>query len=305
MRVLTLCLNPAVDKTAFVRRVRPGGAHRLDRTLSLPGGKGINVARALRRLGLRPRLLGWTAGETGAWIEREVRRERLAARWVRVPRGESRVCLSVVVRGEPTDFNEVGPAVAAADVARLAAAFARLARGPGLAILSGSLPPGCPASIYARLARLSRRRGLEVLLDAAAPALEAGLAGRPDLAKLNSDEAASLGLAPARGRAALGAILRWGAREAVVTLGPRGAIAFLAGKFLRAEPPRVAAMTPIGCGDTFLAGLAHARLRRWPAERSLGFATALATASALVPGAGLFRRADLAAVLRRTKVGPL
>ncbi len=307
--ILVLCLNAAVDKTAFVPRVAPRRRHRLDHVYALPGGKGINVARALRRLGERPLVLGFVAGHAGDFIARGLRQEGLAARWVRLRDGESRTCLSLLdgVDG-PTEFNETGPRVTRAELAELEREFSRLAARARLVVLSGSLPPGCPDGTYARLVRAARAAGKPVLLDTSEAALPLAVAAEPDLAKLNLDEASSLGLKLDGSAGSRRAWERRGGRgggEAIITLGPRGAAGYMGGRFMMAVPPRIRSLTPIGCGDTFLAGLAHARLRGLPPERSLAFATSVATASAMVLGAGVFRPADVPRVLRGVRLGDL
>ena len=304
--VLVLCLNAAIDKTAALRRLVPHRRHKLGPMFALPGGKGINVARALARMGGRPLVLGFVAGHSGRFIEEGVRREGLPARWVRLGRGESRVCLSLLDgRDGPTEINEAGPRVTRSDMDRLTALYRRLLQRARLVVLSGSLPAGCPPGAYATLIRLARREGKPVLLDTSEEPLARALSAGPDMVKVNREEAASLGLSladPAGWRSALKGLKMKGAREAIVTLGAEGAVGWLGGRALRAVPPSVRAVTPIGCGDTFLAGVARSLLRGEGPEGTLAYATAVATASARVLGAGIFRPGDVPGVLRRTAV---
>lgn len=307
--ILVLCLNAAVDKTVLVERLRLRRLNRPSRVVTLAGGKGINVARALSGLGESPRVLGFTAGQTGDLIERALAGEGIAARWVRLGRGQSRTCLAILDgSGAPTELNEAGAPVARADLARLGRAYGRLARRSRLVIASGSLPPGCPAGAYARLIREARGLGRRVFLDTSGAALRPAVAARPDLVKLNQHEAASLGLPSSRPAAiarALEALSSSGPRDSIVTLGPAGAAAYLGGKRLYAAAPRVRSVSPVGCGDTFLAGLAHELLAGRGPERALAYATALATASALVSGAGVVRRSDVGPILARVRVREL
>ncbi len=276
--------------------MEPHRRHHLTAVLALAGGKGINAARVLRRLGGRPVVLGFTAGHNGRFIEQSVRAEGISARWVRLAEGESRTCLSVLHGGSaPTELNEVGPKVGAKDISRLLGVYRRELKGARLAILSGSLPPGVPAGIYARLIRLAKAARRPIFLDASAAALRLGLAAGPDLVKLNEEEALSVGLGPRR-------LLPKGETDIVVTLGAQGAVGRLGGALIRCVPPRVKALSPVGCGDTFMAGLAWSLARGSDPAAALSYATALATASAMVLGAGVFRKGDLAGVLRRVRV---
>lgn len=293
-----------MDKTCYLPDIHSHGRNVMKPLALFPGGKGINVARALRRLGHKPLLLGFTAGATGRWIERETRREGLSARWVRLKSGDSRLCLSLLDgKRHPTDLNEQGPRLNSSDLTRITAAYTRLLGKAQVVVLSGSLPPGAPPGIYARFIRLAHSRAKTVFLDASGAPLKRALGEGPDLLKLNREEAAGLGFAPSGNvRGFLEKLWRRGVREAVVTGGPDEAFAYLGGKFWRAVSPKVRAVTPIGCGDTFLAGMIHSQLKNWPSEKSFAFATALATASASVLGAGVFRPADVPRVLRRVRV---
>ncbi|MBI5203212.1 MAG: hexose kinase [Elusimicrobia bacterium] len=304
--ILVLCLNAAVDKTIAVPALRLRSLNRPRSVVTLPGGKGINVARALKTLGRPGLVLGFTAGNTGDFIESSLRREGVAARWVRLARGQSRTCLAVLHgRGAPTEVNEDGAPVSARDLGRLERAFDRHARRAKVVIASGSLPPGCPAGLYAKLIRRARKAGVPAYLDASGPALRAGLAARPELAKMNRDEAASVGLPVAKAAVLARALQRLaenGPRDVVVTLGADGAVAFLGGRRLMATPPKVRSDAPGGCGDTILAGLARERGDGASPERALAYAAGLATASALVAGAGVFRPDSVGRIVRRVRV---
>lgn len=304
--ILVLCLNAAVDKTCYLPNINSSGRNLMKPLALLPGGKGINVARALRRLGQKPMILGFTAGATGRWIERETSREGLRARWVRLKTGDSRLCLSLLDgRRHPTDLNELGPSIHPSDVSRLTSAYTRLLGKSRAVVLSGSLPPGAPPSIYARFMRLAHARAKPVFLDASGEPLRNAVRQNPDLLKLNREEAASLGFDGIKdSRFFLDSLWRRGVREAVVTGGPDEACAYLSGKFWRAQSPAIRAVTPIGCGDTFLAGMIHAKIMGWPPEKSFAFAMALATASASVLGAGVFPPRDVPKLLKRVRVRP-
>lgn len=307
--ILVLCLNAAVDKTVELDRLGLRRLNRPRRVFTLAGGKGINVGRVLTKLGEEPKVLGFVAGYTGAFIERAVAEEGIQASWVRLERGRSRTCLAILHgRGAPTELNEAGAPVSRADFARLLERYRALARKSSLVIASGSLPPGCPAAAYARLVREARNLGRPVFVDTSGPALKHAIAARPHLLKLNRAEAASLGMTDRRPAAlarALESLAARGPRHCIATLGPAGAVAYLGGRRLLVRPPRVHALSPVGCGDTFLAGLARELLAGRAPERALAYATALATASALVPGAGVVRLRDVGPLLARTRVSAL
>ncbi|MBI5211137.1 MAG: 1-phosphofructokinase family hexose kinase [Elusimicrobia bacterium] len=302
--ILVVSLNTALDKTLVLGRLRPGTRHRPERSLDLAGGKGVNAARVLRRLGLPARVLGFLAGDTGRHIAALLAREGVPADWVALPGGESRVCLTVHHgSGPPTEINEPGPAVTRLGLRRLEAVFLRRLASCRFVLLCGRVPPGVPAGCYGRLIRLAHAANVPCALDASEPALSRGLAARPDIVKPNAVEMAELGLAvrPARWAASLARLRELGGREVFVTMGRRGALmADDAGALFAAGP--LARGFPLGAGDAFLAGAVYGRLKGWGRERRLAFATALASASVRSLGAGVFRREHLRRALGAVRV---
>lgn len=295
--VLVLSLNTALDKTLAVGRLSSGTRHIPTAGLDLAGGKGVNAARALIRLGREARVLGLLAGHTGRHIAALLAEEGVPADWVRLPRGESRTCLTLVHRaGHPTEVNEPGPPVPRASLARLEALVLRRLKGCRFLLLCGRLPPGVPAGFYARLIRLARGRGIPTALDASAPALAPGIAAGPDLVKPNAVELGELGLPPRPG-----SLSRIGAGEVFLTMGPEGALMRIGNAVFQAKGADLKGC-PLGCGDTFLAAAVHGRLSGWAPERRLRFAVAAASANVLAPGAGVFLKKDLLRLLPRVKV---
>ncbi|MCX5795627.1 MAG: hexose kinase [Elusimicrobia bacterium] len=302
--ILVLSLNTALDKTLLLGRLARGRRHLPAQNLDLAGGKGVNAARALRRLGRQARVLGLLAGHTGRHIAGLLADEGVPADWVWLPRGESRTCLTVVHGGMlPTEINEAGPAVPRASLARLEALLRRRLKGCRFLLLCGRLPPGVPADYYGRLIRLARSRGVPTALDASAPALAPGLAAGPDLVKPNAVELAELGLSarPRHWKASLERLGAMGAKEVFVTLGPLGALMKTGSQALHASGPRFRGC-PLGSGDTFLAAAVHGLLAGWPAERRLAFAVAAASANVRTLGAGVFLKKHLRALLPKVRV---
>lgn len=303
--ILAVSLNTALDKTLVVRRLLPGTRHEPSSALTLAAGKAVNAARTLALLGETVRVVGFVAGRTGSHIEALLAREGVPADWVRLDRGESRTCVMVVDgASHPTEFNEAGHRVRAEDLGRLERVFLRRLPASRFVLLCGRLPPGAPKGFYARLVRAARSRGVPCALDTSEPALAPGIRARPDIVKPNRVEMAELGLStrPAEWRRSLERLSRMGAGEVFVTLGTEGALMLSDGRVLHAAAPEARGGCPIGCGDSFLAGVVHGRLRGWLPERRLAFATALASAAARTLGAGLFLRTHLDEASKRTRL---
>jgi 1-phosphofructokinase family hexose kinase len=277
--------SPAIDKLFEIGELRPGRIHRPESFVAVPGGKGLNVARAAATLGAEVHAVCLLSGHAGRWVADALAAEGVRASAVWGP-GETRSVLSVADRRTAglTEFYERAPALGEATWAAFEAAVGEALEGPGWLALSGSLPPGAPADAYARLAAVGRSRGVRVALDATGEALAAGLAGAPDLVKVNVAEAGEVvGGRPDADPLATGPsgpqgeALAAGLRErtgedavAVVTLGEAGAVlAPPGGEGWRGRVPAVGRY-PVGSGDALLAGLLAGR------ERGLGWRAALA-----------------------------
>ena len=306
--ILALSLNTALDKTLVLKRLKPGTRHIPEHSLDLAGGKGVNAARALHRLGMRPRVLGFLASHTGRHIRALLAEEGLPADWVELPSGESRTCITLNHgAASPTEVNEAGPRVPPDCIRRLETLFMKRLSGCRFVLLCGRLPPGVPPGFYAKLIRAAKSRGVPCALDASEPALSRGLRAGPDIAKPYRVEMAELGLpvGPASWKASLSRLARLGAREVFATLGQDGALMLTPAGVLHAVAPKVADGCPIGSGDTFLAGLVYGKLKGYPPERRLSFATALASASVRTLGAGVFRKEHLRRALASIRLRTL
>jgi 1-phosphofructokinase family hexose kinase len=291
-----LCIvpNPSIDKTVEVPVVTPGTIHRPEAVVAVPGGKGLNVARAAATLGVPVHAVLVLGGHAGRWMTAELRRRDIAwtATWVR---GETRTCLSVLDRssGTMTEVYEPGPTIAAAEWRRFVASAARVAdEAPAgsVAAISGSFPRGAPDDAATELLAALGPSGVRWLVDMSGPHLSAALKAHPALVKVNADEASSVLERPIVGEgdaidAARGLVER-GAELAIVTRGADGAVAADARRAWVVEPLAGGGPFSVGSGDAFLAGFAAGLLADASADRCLRLATGAAAANTRTPGAG-------------------
>ena len=293
-RILFVAANPSVDRLYEVDRLTVGAIHRPQAVAVVPGGKGLNAARAAARLGGRVAVVGIVAGRSGDWIREEIAARGIDASWA-TAEGQTRTCVSILDRstGALTEVYEGGDPVGAAAWQELERLVQReLDKGDVAAVaLSGSLPPGAPSDGFGRIAAIAReRRQVSVLADTYGPALTAVLGERPELVKVNAEEAATAtGIAVEDAAQAAFAAQRLrdqGAASVVVTLGADGAVVATASgtDHLKALDKR--GPYPVGSGDAFLGGMAVglARGDDVPAAAKLGMAAGIA--NAMLPGAG-------------------
>ncbi|HEY8339685.1 MAG TPA: 1-phosphofructokinase family hexose kinase [Egibacteraceae bacterium] len=284
--ILTVTLNAALDITYHVASVKWNDTNRVRRVRQRAGGKGVNVARILTRLGRPAAVTGLLGGDTGATIRRDLAAAGLDDRFLTID-GESRRSVAIVsdVDGDATIFNEPGPRVRADDWARFAQHYAGLLGDAAAVVASGSLPPGLPDDAYARLTRSARARGLPVAVDSEGPALAAAAAAGPAVVKPNAAELQrTTGLAdPLAGAAALRDA---GAEAVVVSLGADGLLAVTGEGTWRARLPQPLAGNPIGAGDAAVAALIVGAVDETPWPLRLESAVALSAAAVAAPVAG-------------------
>jgi 1-phosphofructokinase family hexose kinase len=294
--IVTVTVNAALDRTLTVPVFQIGFRHRSSEVLTLAGGKGINIARALKRLDVPVVATGLTGGRTGTRIVEELTSEAILNDFVRTG-AESRTSTAVVdpTAGTYTEINEWGPEVTPAELETLLEKLHYLSRGADFVVLAGSLPRKVPTSFYADAIRDLARRDVRVVLDSEGEPLQVGVEAGPFLVSPNQREAEQL-----VGQEleedddflmALDAIAEMGARNVLITL-ENGCFASLRfgrrTRRFRAFAPRVEPRSAVGSGDVLLAQFLAAVLE----ERSLDYAVRLAvaagSAAVLEVGAGRF-----------------
>jgi 1-phosphofructokinase family hexose kinase len=294
--ILTVTVNAAVDKTLTVANLQLGQRHRAQQGLVMAGGKGINVARALKRLGEPVVATGLVGGRTGMHIVEGLSSEGILNDFVRIA-AESRNSTVVVdpTSGVQTEINEYGPEVSAEELDQLREKLRYLAGAVTTAVFAGSLPRKVDNGFYAELVRELHRRKVRTVVDADGEPLRLALAGEPDLVSPNQREAEALVghefQTDEDFQYGLHQIAGMGAHSVLITL-RTGCYALLrAGRqqrMYRAWIERQEAVSAVGSGDALLAGY----LSSWQAERSdedrLRWALACGAANTQQVGAGVF-----------------
>ncbi|SNR36814.1 1-phosphofructokinase family hexose kinase [Blastococcus mobilis] len=298
-RVVTLTANPSLDRTlSLPGPLREGGVVRLLDAVTEPGGKGVNVARAVA-----------AAGGEAVPVLPAAEHDPIVAALAERGLPPVTVPVDAPVRtnytltapdGTTTKLNEPGIPLTAQTRAALARAVRLHASGSRWVVLSGSLPPGTPADWYAELVALLRDTGVRIAVDTSDDPLRAllagGRSGAPDLLKPNSEELASLAGVPeaellgdpAVALAAVRVLHEQGVSEVLLTLGGDGAVLSTAdGGLWSARPPEITVRSTVGAGDCSLAGYLLADLAGAPPAERLRTAVAYGSASASLPGSAV------------------
>lgn len=297
---LTVTFNPALDKTLVVESNPPGETVRAIQTVDLAGGKGINVARALRALGAPVRALAPLGGFPGAHAAELARQEGIELLALPIA-GRTRTALTIRDRqsGMYWHYLEPGPELTEAELTALKESFEHALESCHSVALSGSLPCASMAPVVCWMVRTASEAGRRVALDSFGPMHAGAMEAGPWLAKPNVEEwAAATGdtlRTEADRWAALERMAEWGVRLPVLSMGPDGALALVDTVRYWVIPPRADPVNDLGGGDSMVAGILWAAHAGYSLIECLAWGAACGAANAAVwdPGA-----IDLATVTR-------
>ena len=298
--IVTVTLNAALDRTLTVPNFQRGHRHRASQVLTLAGGKGINIARALKRLDVPVVATGLAGGRTGTRIVEELTAEAILNDFVRIGE-ESRTSTAVVdpMESSYTEINEWGPRVSPEELEVLLEKLHYLSRGADFVVFAGSLPRGVEESFYADAIRELNRRGVPVVLDTEGEPLRLGVEAEPYLVSPNQREAEHVVGQELDDQddflMALDALAELGARNVHITLDSGCFGLFREERQVRryrALAPMLEPVSVVGAGDVLLAQYIAAKIAGKSTEDALRLAVAAGAASTLEVGAGRFEPKD-------------
>jgi 1-phosphofructokinase/tagatose 6-phosphate kinase len=302
--IITVTPNAAVDKTLTVPNFQAGYRHRASESLTLPGGKGVNVARAMKALGQPVVATGLIGGRAGQQILEGLARERILNDFVHIA-DESRTSTAVIdsTNASQTEIIEYGPVVTDAELQAFLEEIDHLAKGAQYVVLAGSLPRHVPEDFYGRVCRLLEHRRCFIVLDTYGEPLRLGVRAHPYLVTPNIREAEDLVGHEFNDEPdivdATGLIVELGAQNAIIKSREGCFARFKRGRRYRiykATIPRLDnVVATVGSGDSFLAGLLAYRFQKAELTECLRWGLACAAANTQRSGAGVF---DIAEVKR-------
>ena len=297
--IYTVTFNPSLDYVVQVDDFAVGEINRTRTESIYPGGKGINVSLVLQNLGLPSVALGFTAGFSGAEIERLLQEAGCHCDFIAVKEGYSRINTKII-SGAETALNGQGPQLSEAELAALFNKLRRLTQDDVL-VLAGSIPASLPDNIYEQILELLQPVGTRVVVDATGDLLLKVLKYRPFLIKPNHEE---LGEFFGRGPllteeeilAAAQRLQQQGARNVLVSRGANGALLLDEnGKLHKQASPKGTLVNSVGAGDSMVAGFLAGYLQTQDYDAALRLGVAAGSASAFK--AWLATREDVEKIL--------
>jgi 6-phosphofructokinase 2 len=296
--IVTMALNPAIDKSSSVAHVLAERKLYCKTPRFEPGGGGVNVSRAIKKLGGESILLYSAGGLTGERLKALLDEECLDHRPFPI---EGLIRESLVILEESTGrqyrFGMPGPEFQKQEREQFLDGLSAVEPTPDYLVASGSLPPGMPADFYARVSRLGKNRGSKVIIDVSGEALAQALKEGVYLIKPNVREFRELVgediTEESQIKAEAQKMVKCGRCEVlVISLGAAGALVVSEEISERILPPTVPIVSKVGAGDSMVAGIVLSLARGKPLRESVLFGVAAGTAAVMTPGTELCRRED-------------
>ena len=276
-QVVTITLNPAIDRTVTISNFTAGAVNRVESVRSHPGGKGVNVASALADHGHGVAVTGFLGRSNAGAFEELFSQKKIADHFVRIA-GQTRIGIKITdpVRAETTDINFPGPAPTSEELSMLRWQIATLEAE--WFVVAGSLPPGVDPKIYRDIIAGLRQSGRKVLLDTSGEPFSLALEARPTVVKPNIHEFEAFVGHPLSNEqevvAAARTLIDRGIELVVISMGKEGACFITATESVMARPPEIEVKSTVGAGDAMVAGILSGQLEKL----SLGECARLATA---------------------------
>lgn len=292
--ITTVTMNTSIDKAYFMdHEIKNGTVMRVSRCRNSAGGKGLNVARAVKLCGEKVQATGLTGGFNGKYLESLLEKDEVPYQFLHIA-GETRCCINILDEGYgSTEYLEPGCEVSAEEEERFLQQFPEIIRESDVITISGSIPRGMSKDIYAKMISQAKELGKKVILDTSGDLLKEGIKAKPSVVKPNQDEIELLyGVKIHTIDEVIryaGKIYEQGIPYVVISLGGEGALLVCEEGVFQGKPPKLEVVNTVGCGDSMVGGLAVALERNYTPQEALKFAVAVASANALSPNTGDFK----------------
>jgi 1-phosphofructokinase len=283
--IYTLTLNPSVDYIVEADEIILGELNRSSHETKLPGGKGINVSRVLRTMGIESKAIGFLGGFTGKYVEEFLYKEGIFTGFIKVD-GDTRINIKLKADTE-TEINARGPEVTSLGLELLKEQIKQLRSGDYL-VLAGSIPSSMPASIYEELVQVCIVTGAEVIVDAEGDLLKTVLEYRPFLIKPNHHELGQLfgtEILSTEDAAYYGEkLVKAGAKNVIVSLADKGAVYINEEASYVATVPKGDLKSSVGAGDSMVAGFLAQYIKTNDRKEAFRYSVASGSATAFSIG---------------------
>ena len=296
--IITVTLNPAMDKTMILDGIEIGEVNRADSVRNDVGGKGINVSKVLKAFGTDSVATGFLGGILEDLFHKELKKLEIEDRFISVE-GNTRTNIKLVDRKNSTntDINEPGPLISSSELEKFLRIFNDAVHEGDLVVLSGGIPQNIPSDIYGTLTRKAKEKGAKVVVDADGEALSHALKEIPYMIKPNEKE-----LAAFLGKEVLSeqeiieeakAFVKKGIHKVLVSRGEKGSVFVTENTVHIGRGIKVEVKSTVGAGDSMVAALVYAEVRKLDEYETLVIAQATGAAAVTTEGTEACTREEM------------
>lgn len=288
MKIITITLNPALDKTIYVNDLKKGNYNHITESVLDAGGKGINVSKTLLALGQESVSLAFIGKNNGNMLEEKLKAIGLKTDFIIVA-DETRTNIKVVEENRcVTEFNEPGPRIKEEELEEFIEKVENYADSDTWFVISGSMPRGVPVDFYATLIRQIHKNGGKILLDTSKDAFKEGVKASPNIIKPNLEELKQYyhkeEMSMKEIIAAGEEFLTKGIEVVVISLGEQGALFLTKECYLYGKGLKVKANSTIGAGDAMVAALIYSKAQKYSFTKTAKLAMAVSAGAVMTKG---------------------
>lgn len=308
--VITVTLNPAMDKTLTIDNFKAGVVNRVSGLRYDIGGKGINVSKVLKNFGIDSICTGFLGGAWEKNVLTELSDRGIKSEFIHIE-GNTRTNTKVVDRVNKvfTDINEPGPDINDADMKSFLIRFNLICNAGDIVILSGGVSETIPSDIYATLIKIAKEKGALVILDADGDLLRRAIQQKPNIIKPNEYEISKLLNIDVSNRSTLikGAysLKNSGIENILISLGSKGALYLTCDGIYLADAVKVSVKGTVGAGDSMVAGLVYSIINKFNSFDTLKFASACGSSAVSLEGTEACTLAEVKVLMDRVNITKL
>lgn len=287
--VITVTLNPALDKTLYIDDFTVGKVNRASKMRTDIGGKGINVSKVLKNFGIESLCTGFLGNNLNDTFVKELEFKGINTRFIKI-NDDTRINTKIVdeLSGINTDINEQGPDITEAELNEFLECFENICGEKDIVVLSGGVSTSVPKDIYKKLITIARGKGAVTILDAEGELLAEGLEARPDMIKPNEHELAALCNMNSMDKQeivkAAHGLKDYGVSKILISMGAEGAMYFTENGIYAVKGLKVPVKSTVGAGDSMVAAMVYSMIKNYSDEKTLKFATACGAATVSLEG---------------------
>ena len=305
--IYTFTANPSLDRYIELEEIKLGQVNRGKVEKINPGGKGINISRFLKILGIESVIISFLGGVTGEAVKYELMKEKIEGCYFNTV-GETRTNITLADKSNKqiTKINESGPLIPDVEMNNLFNFIDWKFRSSDMWVFSGNLAPGLDQNLYYQLINKAKNRGCVCILDTSEKALRLGIEALPQVLHINKEEAEYLmndkEVRSNRFGNLVQHLIEKGIKSVSISLGEKGAIFADSENMLFVEGPQINVQSTVGAGDAMLAGMIYGMTNKLNLEQMAKFAVAAGSAKVMEIGTDVFKIDNIYSIIKNLTI---